>query len=148
MPFDLAAPLCRVCSKKTAAIEIQALNGIFALALSRQPTDSPPATCLPDDSDSSRCLAEALAPQVCDTAGVSSRSGTTLCDRSGPPHESCGCLCALPAPGRRVSYWGRGSIVQCRKCCPRTPLCSPPAGAPCWRGGYRGTISMAISETD
>ncbi len=53
---------------KTAAVEIQALNGIFAPARSRQPTDSPPAAGLPDDSDSSPCLARAAAPQVCDTA--------------------------------------------------------------------------------
>jgi hypothetical protein len=55
---------------KTAAVEIQALKGlncIFAPARTRQPTDSPPAAGLPDDSDSSPCLAWALAPQVCDT---------------------------------------------------------------------------------
>jgi hypothetical protein len=67
MPFNLAAPLCRVRSVKPQRLRYRALNGIFAPARSRQPTDSPPTAGLPDDSDSSRCLARALAPcQVCD----------------------------------------------------------------------------------
>ncbi len=85
MPFNLAAPLCRL--GKTAAVEIQALNCIFAPARSRQPTDSPPAAGLPDDSDSSRCLARALAPQVCDTHLL--RADVTRLDSLGdlPPLE-------------------------------------------------------------
>ncbi len=57
-------------------VEIQALNGIFAPARSRQPTDSPPAAGLPDDSDLSRCLARALASQVCDTRAAPPRAAT------------------------------------------------------------------------
>ncbi len=56
-------------ARQNAVVEIliEALNGTFASARSRQPTDSPPAAGPPDDSDSSRCLARASAPQVCDT---------------------------------------------------------------------------------
>jgi hypothetical protein len=79
---------------ETAAVEIPALNGIFASARSRQPTDSPPAAGLPDDSDSSRWLARALAPQVCETP-LSRADVTQLdSDRLGdlPPLEDRGPL--------------------------------------------------------
>ena len=56
----------------TAADELPTLNGKFASARSRQPTDSHPATGSrkgrdPDDSDTSQCLARALTAQVYDT---------------------------------------------------------------------------------
>ena len=63
----LAAPLQG--DPQTAAVGMPTLNGKFASARSRHPTDSHPATGSqdPDDSDTSRCLARALTAQVYDS---------------------------------------------------------------------------------
>ncbi len=72
--FNLAAPLYRVRSGKSQRLRYTALNGTSSSARSRQPPEPESSIRVPGrlpvtrmHRDSSRCLARALAPPVCDT---------------------------------------------------------------------------------
>jgi hypothetical protein len=73
--FNLAAPFYRVRSGKPQRLRYTALNGTSSSAQSRQPPEPESSIRVPGrlpmtrmHRDSSRCLARALAPPVCDTA--------------------------------------------------------------------------------
>jgi hypothetical protein len=95
---DCRGPIIEGPLSETAAVEIQALNGILAQARSRPPTDSPPAACPPDDSDSSRCLARALAPELSNTPLL--RADVTRLDSLGDPAQAMPRLLRTAVPLR------------------------------------------------
>jgi hypothetical protein len=116
---------------------------MLAPAQSRQPTDSPPAAGLPDDSDSSQCLARALAPQVCDTltgTAVLQRRASGLAaqpSRCGPgagprplPEDSDGPaappLRSPTPPSSAISSWPAAPRASLTASAPAIgPLCRP-----------------------
>ncbi len=72
--FNLAAPFFRVRSGKPQRLRYTALNGTSSSARGRQPPEPECSIRVPGHvpvtrihRDSSRCLARALAPPVCDT---------------------------------------------------------------------------------
>jgi hypothetical protein len=72
--FDIAAPFYRVRSGKSQRLRCAALNGTSSSARSRQPPEPESSIRVPGHvpvtrihRDSSRCVARALAPPVCDT---------------------------------------------------------------------------------
>ena len=99
MTFNLAAPFYRTRSGKPQRLRYTALNGTSSSARSRQPPEPESSIRVPGrlpvtrmHRDSSRCLARALAPPVCDTPLL--RADVTRLDSLGeaPPLEDEGPL--------------------------------------------------------